>query len=223
MSIGGFLYRGSKKMSRKNLYEFVRCSLADIDRGSRVLNIGAGGEVGATLVQACARRNAIVVSLDISPDRKPDIVGDICEARFEAEFDVVVMAEVLEHIPRPHVALERVLCALRPGGRLVMTVPFIFPLHDGPHDYFRFTRYGLQYLLRDFTDVTIKERNGWAEAIAVLLARSLVSFPDQRILGGLAAVAALLVYPFATMISRLCANGFLTSGYLVTGKKDLGP
>ena len=38
---------------------------------------------------------------------------------------------------------------LAPGGTAVVSVPFCFYLHGRPHDYFRFTRYGLSHLAQE--------------------------------------------------------------------------
>ena len=62
-------------------------------------------------------------------------------------FDVVVCTQVLEHVAEP----ERVLCelqrVLRPGGRLLLSAPQRWHEHQTPHDFFRYTSYGLEHLL----------------------------------------------------------------------------
>jgi len=219
MSLGGYLIRQSKRMSRKGLYEFLGSSLSDIPEGANVLNIGSGGEVEPVVRKACGLRKAAVTSLDISAEREPNIVADICEIEFEEEFDAIVMAEVLEHVQRPHIAVERVLAALKPGGKLILTVPFIFPIHDRPHDYFRYTKYGLQYLLGDYNEVKIQEKNGWGEAIVVSLARFINTSNGHRYMGVVAAGSALLFYPFAAISSRSFVNDFLTTGYFVVARR----
>ncbi len=49
----------------------------------------------------------------------------------------------------------------------------MFPIHERPYDYYRFTRYGLVFLLREFAEVRILERNSYFEAIDVLYVRLL--------------------------------------------------
>lgn len=219
--IGGFLGQQSKRLSRKNLYPFLRSELEHVPQGARILNVGSGGAIAELIADACKGKDATILSLDISESRKPDIVADICEVDYRDEFDAVVMSEVLEHIPRPHVALDKVLQALKPGGRLILSVPFIFPLHDRPHDYYRYTKYGLAYLLSKFSAVEIRERNGWSESLIVLLIRVLRENAGRhRLLKGALAITALALSPFATLVSRILALDYLTTGYTASARKD---
>ena len=72
-------------------------------------------------------------------------------------FDLVICNNVLEHIPTPDKALGEVFRCLKPGGRLFLVVPFLFPLHDIPYDYFRYTEYSLMNLLKEWQEVDIKK------------------------------------------------------------------
>ena len=211
----------SKLLSRKGLYPFLDRELGKISAGAKVLNIGAGGDIGKTLMRHAARQPFQVISLDIDDQRHPDIAGDICSHDFQGlQFDAVVMAETLEHIHSPHLALENVHRILKNGGRLILTAPFIFPIHDAPYDYYRYTRYGLAYLLRHFRDVSIKERNSWTEAIDVLSVRLIMdkNWP-ARILAPFLVLLAFIKWPISFLLSRLVRTDFITSGYVVTALK----
>ncbi|MFQ5555750.1 MAG: class I SAM-dependent methyltransferase [Acidimicrobiia bacterium] len=72
-------------------------------------------------------------------------------------YDTVLCSEVLEHISRPEAALAELARVLRSGGTLVLSVPFLARLHEEPHDYYRYTRHGLQELLgrSGFTSIDI--------------------------------------------------------------------
>jgi SAM-dependent methyltransferase len=77
-----------------------------------------------------------------------DVFGDGNQLPFEdASFDTVLCTEVLEHLPDPASVLGEIARVLKPGGRLLATVPFSQPLHELPGDYYRFTPSGLEYLL----------------------------------------------------------------------------
>ena len=77
--------------------------------------------------------------------------------------DTVVTFQVLEHIPEPKFFLSEAIRILRPGGKIIITVPFMWHVHEAPYDYFRYTRYGLRYLLTQvgFADIEIIENTGF--------------------------------------------------------------
>ena len=67
----------------------------------------------------------------------------------DESFDVILMTEVLEHLQYPQEALQGIARVLCPNGELILTVPFLWGMHEVPSDYFRFTEFGLARLLRD--------------------------------------------------------------------------
>ena len=76
------------------------------------------------------------------------IIGDVQAMPLpDACCDSVGCSEVLEHLPRPEDAVAELARVLRPGGTLVLSVPFLSRLHEEPHDYFRYTSHGLRVLL----------------------------------------------------------------------------
>lgn len=65
----------------------------------------------------------------------------------DGAYDSVLCLEVLEHVPDPFQAMAEIGRILAPGGTLVLSVPHLSRLHDLPHDYFRYTRHGVERLL----------------------------------------------------------------------------
>lgn len=81
---------------------------------------------------------------------RPHVFGDACGLPFKStSADAVLLLEVLEHVPSPDKALSEIHRVLKPGGRLYISVPFIYPIHDEPYDYRRFTVHGIKQLLID--------------------------------------------------------------------------
>jgi SAM-dependent methyltransferase len=64
-----------------------------------------------------------------------------------ASYTTVLCVEVLEHVPRPWQALAEIHRILKPAGKCILSVPYLSRLHEEPFDFFRYTRYGLQFLL----------------------------------------------------------------------------
>ncbi len=110
----------------------------------RVLDIGAERQPFRPYLPA----NAAYIALDVVPALGLHVVGNTLALPFAANtFDGIVCTEVLEHVPEPEQALREIARVLRPGGRVYVTVPMTWGLHYVPHDYYRFTRYGMSHLL----------------------------------------------------------------------------
>jgi len=215
------IVRMTKRLSRKGLYEFLANEYSKIPQGAHVLTVGAGGDVNDLLRKHANRQDFHVLSLDVDPSRKPDTVGDICDPDFgDRKFDVIVMSEVLEHVHSPHLALRNVHEVLKEGGVLVLTVPFMLPAHDRPHDYYRFTIHGLELLLQDFRDVTIRERNSYFEAIDVMWARLWqTKVKAARLLCYVVVPFLILKSPLTRLLSSLIKTDAMTTGYVATARK----
>jgi SAM-dependent methyltransferase len=67
----------------------------------------------------------------------------------DGSFDTVLGLSMLTYLPHPARLIAEARRLLRPGGMLILEFTQMVPLHDEPHDYFRFTRYGAELLLRE--------------------------------------------------------------------------
>lgn len=133
----------------------------------RVLDIGCGYQPYKQLLHQCD-----YVGMDLDESRKPDLVGSVLDIPQEDNsFDGAIFSEVIEHIPEPDVALSEINRCLRPSGILYITAPQSWGIHYAPHDYFRFTRYGLLHLLEKngFEVMTIEKIGGAASLISSAL------------------------------------------------------
>jgi SAM-dependent methyltransferase len=210
----------SNRFSRENLDALLEREIASLEARPggprRVLNVGAGGP----LAQRVARiRAGQVVSVDLDPARRPDVTADVCDLRcFEdATFDAAFVLEVLEHVVSPDLAISELRRVLAPRGVLVLSTPFLFEIHEGPHDYYRFTEHGLRHLLRGFDDCTIVRRNGYLKATLVPLLRLTRSRYVADNLVGLALLAVCsLAAPLIGLLDRAIRSDTATTGYFVT-------
>lgn len=115
-----------------------------------VLDIGcAEGRIKEYLDPACA-----YVGLDYYAtavdwyDTRPDVFGDARELPVKnACIDTVLMLDVLEHLPHPEAGISEIRRILKPGAGFVLRVPFVYPLHDSPLDFQRWTIHGLKEML----------------------------------------------------------------------------
>lgn len=102
-----------------------------------------------------------------------DLFGDGQKMPFrDGVFDTAMALEVLEHVKNPDACLAEIRRVLRPGGRLLLTVPFVAPLHQLPFDYYRYTPGGLEAMLdrNGFTIEKIEPRGNFASATGSTLA-----------------------------------------------------
>ena len=89
----------------------------------------------------------LYVKGEIAPMENTTVVFDAAAFPMaDASVDIVMALEVLEHMPAPQYLLDEAARVLRPGGHLVLTVPFMFGVHD-LRDYYRYTPLGLRTLL----------------------------------------------------------------------------
>ncbi|MEK7444416.1 MAG: methyltransferase domain-containing protein [candidate division NC10 bacterium] len=186
----------------------------------RVLDVGGGRRRGVFRPPAGARW--IVADLDLSGG--PDVAVDIQALPFhEAVFDTVKATEVLEHVPDAARALAECRRVLRPGGRLVATVPFLERLHADPEDYARFTRSMWERCLGEagLTPLTIAPQGGYFTHLAGLLRFLVLSAPRPLRWPGY------LTFPLLDLLARLdgsarvqrSALASFVGGYLIVAGK----
>jgi SAM-dependent methyltransferase len=78
----------------------------------------------------------------------PDVFADAARLPFcESAAHSVLLMDVLEHLRSPEAAIKEAARILKTGGRLILQVPFMYPVHDAPNDYQRWTRDGLHQLM----------------------------------------------------------------------------
>ncbi|HMJ08252.1 MAG TPA: class I SAM-dependent methyltransferase [Pyrinomonadaceae bacterium] len=85
--------------------------------------------------------------------------------------DCVMATEFLEHYAEPETALREILRVMKHGGRLFGTVPFVWNLHEIPHDEYRYTPYSLErHLSRaGFIKIEINALGGWNASLAQMI------------------------------------------------------
>lgn len=157
---------------RGPILDFMIEHARSIPHGNRVLDVGAGD---APYAELFAHTVYVTLDWESSPHEGGRAAAVSASADAiplpDASFDVVVLTQVLEHVLRPAVVLGEIARVLRPGGRLLATVPFVWELHEEPHDYWRFTPYALRALLEDAgLEVTdVQPRSDSLSALAQLM------------------------------------------------------
>jgi len=97
-----------------------------------------------------------LITLDLDPGHQPNVVARAEQLPIRDDSaGLIVSTEMLEHCPEPARAVQEMHRALRQGGRLILSTPFVYVVHGSPGDYFRFTADGLNHLFRSFHEVEI--------------------------------------------------------------------
>ncbi len=114
----------------------------------------------------------------------PDFTWDGKKMPFDKEtFDCAFGTEVLEHCPEPEVVLNETWRVLKPGGTFFFTVPFLWNLHEVPHDEYRYTPFSMKRHLINtgFTNIQIHALGGWHLAMAQMIGLWLKRSPISRV------------------------------------------
>jgi SAM-dependent methyltransferase len=158
--------------NRRLILAAVQRALAEF--AGTVLDVGCGEKPYKGLLLAAPSRATRYVGLDLPAHsaEPPDIEWDGETVPLpDRSVDSVMLTEVLEHCPDAEAVLKEVCRVLRPDGFLFVTVPFIWPIHDVPHDEYRYTPFALRRILEraGFPDPTIEATGGRHAVLAVTL------------------------------------------------------
>jgi SAM-dependent methyltransferase len=231
MSYTGLAYRLPRPLRRHILHfeteiaDAVAAFAAALPAGARLLDAGSGE---GQYRRHFDRQRYCGVDLavgDASWDySRVDAIADLTALPFPtATFDAAIHIVTIEHLREPARALAEIGRALAPGGLLLIAAPHEWEVHQAPHDYFRYTRYGLAYLLEQ-AGFEVREMNA-AGGYFRLLARRLLN-GLQFFTGGvrwlLFVPAAILLVPPALLLPLLDSldrDRNFTLGYLCTARK----
>jgi SAM-dependent methyltransferase len=194
---------------------------ASLPPGALVLDAGAGESRHRP---AFPRQRYVGVDLAVG-DRAWDYSGLDAVADLErlplrdAAFDACLNIVTLEHVRRPAAVLAELARVLKPGGTLLVVVPHEWEVHQAPHDYFRYTRYGIRYLLEDagLVELRIVPAGGLFRLLSRRLMNAAQFFP-----GPLYWIAVLLVAVPALLLPALDSldrDANFTLGYICTARK----
>lgn len=155
--------------ARRGLWRELAALLPEVD--GELLDVGCGRKPYQRLTRATR-----YVGLDLdTPVSRALGVADVFYAGGalpfpDASFDAVLCSQVLEHVFEPEVFLREIARVLRPDGRLVLTVPFVWDEHEQPRDYARYSSFGLRALLErcGFTVEVQRKATPGARALAQL-------------------------------------------------------
>jgi SAM-dependent methyltransferase len=136
--------------ARKGLHENIKALSSKI-QGGRLLDVGCGRKPYKEFFNVCeyvgmdvdqSGHSHVNEEIDIFYDGKNFPLQD-------EEFDHVLSSQVFEHVFTPSLFISEINRVLKPGGTLILSVPFVWDEHEQPYDYARYSSYGLKTILQE--------------------------------------------------------------------------
>jgi len=231
MRYSALAYRLPRPLRRHVLHfeaeieDAVEAFARGLPQGARVLDAGAGEGPYARHFDRSRYCGVDLAVGDAAWDySRLDAIADLTALPFRAgAFDAALHIVTIEHLREPGCALVEIARTLAPGGMLLVAAPHEWEVHQAPHDYFRYTRYGLAYLLEK-SGLEVCEMHaagGYFRLISRRLLNGLQFFTGGlRWLGFLPAAILLvppaLILPFLDFLDR---DRNFTVGYISIARK----
>ncbi len=200
--------------SREYLRDFAAQAAASLPAGALILDAGAGDCPYKHLFAHAHYESADFGQVD---KEYGDITYtcDLAKVPVEADrYDLVLLTQVLEHIPEPLTVLQEMHRLLKPAGQLWLSTPLYFAEHEAPYDFYRYTQFGLRHLLESagFNIDRMEWLEGYYGSLSYQMATAATALPlnpsayGGGLTGTLAAGAILLVKPLALLLSIIFAR-----------------
>ena len=175
-----FLHPGKHRshyLERVSIVQALR-ELRHRVKPGRLLDVGCGMKpYESLLVQRDSRYYGtdwpVTMEGSYGDSTRADFFSDSMVLPFrEGTFDTVVSTQMLEHVRQPEIVIPEMARVLKPNGILILSAPMTWPLHEEPHDYYRYTLHGLRHLLEeaDFEILDeIRRGNNWTTMAQMFL------------------------------------------------------
>lgn len=138
----------------------------ELEETETILDLGCGIKPYISLFPFAKK----YIGFDIVAGPEVDVVGKNWELPFrDNEFDALLTTQVLEHTARISETVLEIKRVVKKDGLIFVSAPMTYPEHEVPYDYFRFTRYGLQEIFKDFEIVSITSSGGFIHTMFKLV------------------------------------------------------
>jgi len=170
-------YRYEGKLATYPIYSFIDKHGAALK--GRLVDVGCGSKPYKEYFGQITE----YIGVDLENNAAADVHADAKALPFSENFaDAVLCAQVLEHDCEPERIIKEIHRILKEGGYLLLSAPQMGRLHGEPNDFYRFTKYGLKYMLEKngFTLMTLESHGGFFRAFGSHLNFFLVEYFGKR-------------------------------------------
>lgn len=132
--------------------------------GKRILDVGSCNVNGGLRPSIISLNPSEYMGVDIVEGPGVDMVcssDDILDKFGENSFDVVISTCVLEHVENWKLAISNMKKVCKPNGILLIIVPSVWPWHNHPHDYWRYSKKEMEKIFSDFDVKVLKEEESY--------------------------------------------------------------
>ncbi len=212
------------------LLQDIREAISEHASG-HLLDLGCGNKPYESIYTT---KSSSHVGCDIiqSDKNRVDVICPVTELKFEdGIFDTVLATQVLEHVFEHDKMMQEVYRVLKPGGKIILTVPFAWELHEEPYDFFRYTKHGLKELFsRHGFNINYIKANGGKWAAVYQLRNNMMyhSFQKRKSLGNklkkilfMELRLTQLRNHFAIWLDKKFRDEIFTLNYIVVAHKPL--
>lgn len=156
-------------------------------------------------------------------ETSPQVYGDAQSLPLMAQsIDTIALLDVLEHLPDASLALAEVFRVLKSNGKVLVSVPFLYPVHDAPFDFQRWTSHGLKKIVENCGFYIEKEMAvGTPSQTAALITCIGIVRNTLELLKSYNPIGLLLLFLLPLFIPVVNISGWILSK--VSGKDNLMP
>lgn len=150
----------------------INCKIESVlnNKNDRILDLGCGEKPYYHDVI-----KGDIVCLDIRKTNPAHVVSDANKPPFKPNsFDKVISVNLIYYLKNPFDVVERLHSILKKNGKLVLVLPFFYPIHDAPEDRYRFTEYGIRTLLKGKFEIERLETIGGIFNLPAVFFHSLI-------------------------------------------------
>ena len=196
--------------------EFFFNELSNIPSKSSILDLG-GNKIKKRGQFNIENHSDNVTYANISKEKQPDVQASGELLPFKPNiFDIVLCAELLEHVPNPPQILKEIHRITKPNGKLFITAPFMYHIHADPYDYGRYTDTYWETNLTEigFSAISIKPQGAFYSVLMELIRSLAYRFTKRRKLSWIP------LNPMITFLTKISINLSIKLDLANQNKKD---